>query len=84
MCSQEDMEYYGRFDDRDPPPEPIMICDNCSEPFDVCMCITCRHCGDGGENISIVNIKCPVVKCEDEGDKVCISCKNTHDQRHQL
>ena len=84
MCSQEDNEYYNnRGYDREEY-TPIMICDNCKEPTEVCECPWCCHCGEKEDNLVILQIKCPVSKCEDEGDKTCISCKNIHDQRHGL
>lgn len=66
------------------PSEPIMICDYCSELIECCECPKCTHCGENDLKTIIVQIKCPVIKCEDEGDKICISCKNIHDQRHSL
>lgn len=82
MCNQEDMEYYSRFDDREPPRQMIMSCDTCSEPLECCACPKCIHCGE--ENVSIVEIACPIEKCVDIADRVCISCKNIHDTEHGL
>ena len=82
----DDNEYYGRdgYEECREQYESIMICDHCSEPTDVCSCHMCYHCGENDLKTIIVQIKCPVAKCCDEGDKVCISCKNVHDKQHDL
>lgn len=60
-----------------------MVCDKCSVSDEMCECPRCIHCG-GAEDISIIKIKCPVSKCVDLDDKVCINCKNVHDREHGL
>lgn len=69
--------------DRERPPSPD-ICEYCNEErYSLeCKCY-CSHLGELRENETLI-IKCPVPNCEDEGDRVCISCKNIHDQRHNL
>ena len=66
------------------PHEPIMVCDRCQEPSEVCDCPWCCHCGENEEGLVVVKIKCPVSKCVDVDDGVCVSCKNVHDREHNL
>jgi len=56
-------------------------CNVCLSDLAICHCF-CQHCGNQREGE--IEIKCPVPKCVDIDDRVCIECKSIHDKEHNL